>query len=43
LLTGKGSGTTHLTFWFQNGSHPPTTYLVRVAPGPEGPELREAR
>jgi pilus assembly protein CpaC len=33
-LIGKGTGATHVTFWFRDGDGVPVTYLVKVAPDP---------
>ncbi len=33
-LIGKGTGATHVTFWFRDGDGAPVTYLVKVAPDP---------
>lgn len=33
-IIGKGTGATHLTFWFRDGDGTPVTYLVKVAPDP---------
>jgi pilus assembly protein CpaC len=33
-LIGKGTGATHVTFWFKEGDGLPVTYLVKVAPDP---------
>ena len=40
-VIGKGQGATHVTFWFEDGSFRPVTYLVRVVPDPEVQERRE--
>ena len=42
-VTGVGQGATHVTFWFEDGSFRPVTYLVLVAPDPEVQERREER
>jgi pilus assembly protein CpaC len=33
-LIGRGQGTTHVTFWFDDPATPPITYLVKVEPDP---------
>jgi pilus assembly protein CpaC len=40
-VIGKGQGATHVTFWFEDGTHRPVTYLVRVTPDPETQQRRE--
>ena len=40
-LVGKGQGATHVTFWFEDDTYRPVTYLVRVTPDPEVQERRE--
>ena len=40
-VIGHGQGATHLTFWFEDGSYRPVTYLVKVVPDPEVQERRE--
>ena len=40
-VIGSGQGATHVTFWFEDGSFRPVTYLVRVVPDPEVQERRE--
>jgi pilus assembly protein CpaC len=40
-VIGNGQGATHVTFWFEDGSFRPVTYLVRVVPDPEVHERRE--
>jgi len=40
-IIGKSQGATHVTFWFEDGTHMPATYLVRVVPDPEVQERRE--
>ncbi len=40
-VIGNGQGATHLTFWFEDGSYRPVTYLVKVVPDPEVQERRE--
>jgi pilus assembly protein CpaC len=31
-IIGKSSGSTNVTFWFEDGNHRPVTYVVRVIP-----------
>ena len=40
-VIGLGQGATHVTFWFDDDSYRPVTYLVRVVPDPEVQERRE--
>ena len=40
-VIGNGQGATHVTFWFEDGSFRPVTYLVRVVPDPEVHQRRE--
>lgn len=40
-VIGKGLGATHVTFWFEDDSYRPITYLVRVVADPEVEERRE--
>ena len=40
-VIGNGQGATHVTFWFEDGSFRPVTYLVRVVPDPEVQERQE--
>jgi pilus assembly protein CpaC len=42
-VIGRGQGATHVTFWFDDESYQPYTYLVRVEPDPEVQERREER
>ena len=42
-IIGRAQGATHVTFWFEDGTHEPITYLVRVVPDPEVQERREAQ
>ena len=34
-LVGKKLGTTQITFWFEDGSHRPITFLIRTLPDPD--------
>lgn len=40
-IIGRSQGATHVTFWFEDESYQPQTYLVRVVPDPEVQERRE--
>ncbi|NQT38297.1 MAG: pilus assembly protein N-terminal domain-containing protein [Planctomycetes bacterium] len=40
-VIGRSQGATHVTFWFEDDTHRPVTYLVRVVPDPEVSERRE--
>jgi len=40
-ILGQSQGATHVTFWFEDDTHRPMTYLVRVVPDTEVQERRE--
>ncbi len=40
-IIGRGQGATHVTFWFEDPSRRPLTYLVRVVPDPEVRQRQE--
>ena len=40
-VIGRSQGATHVTFWFEDATTQPLTFLVRVAPDPEVQERRE--
>jgi pilus assembly protein CpaC len=41
-IIGKGTGATHVTFWFRDGDGMPVTYLVKVAPDAVARQRMEA-
>lgn len=40
-LIGKSQGATHVTFWFEDETRRPLTYLVKVLPDPDVQQRRE--
>ena len=40
-IIGNALGATHVTFWFEDDSRRPVTYLVKVVPDPEVSQRRE--
>lgn len=40
-IIGQAQGSTHVTFWFEDGQNRPVTYLVRVVPDVEVQKRRE--